>query len=125
MSKRDSVVSKLKSTLIAEKAAVKKKLSSLDDKIAKADKVFPDNGVTVDSKPEKIKKETVKRDSFTFPLSDYDLIKKLQNRSLSLGINTNKSEILRAALHHIDVASDEVFLSRVKGIEKIKVGRKG
>ena len=67
MSKRDNVVNKLKSTLIAEKAAVKKKLSSLDDKIAKAEKVFPDGHEITESKTEKPKKEVVKRDSFTFP----------------------------------------------------------
>ncbi len=65
----------------------------------------------------------VVRDSFTMPQSDYELITALKNRSLKSGIQTTKSEILRAGLLALSQMTETEFVSNIENVEKIKTGR--
>ncbi|NNM83520.1 MAG: hypothetical protein HKL98_13095 [Burkholderiales bacterium] len=79
------------------------------------------------SKPAKAEKAAkpakVKRDSFTFPESDYEKISELKKTCLAMGINAKKSEILRAGLHALAALDQEGLKSMVSRVEKIKTGR--
>lgn len=68
-------------------------------------------------------KEKVVRDSFTMPQSDYELISMLKTRSLNSGVQTTKSEILRAGLLALEQMNETDFLDKLRIVEKIKTGR--
>jgi hypothetical protein len=63
------------------------------------------------------------RDSFTFPDADYQKISELKKLFLSLGINTKKSEILRAGLHALGSLDKARLKEVISKVEKIKPGR--
>ncbi len=76
------------------------------------------------AKAEKVAKPAkVKRDSFTFPESDYEKISELKKTCLAMGINAKKSEILRAGLHALAALGKEELKAMVSRVEKIKTGR--
>jgi hypothetical protein len=65
----------------------------------------------------------VVRDSFTMPVSDYELIGALKQRCLGLGIAIKKSELLRAGLATLRRLSDESLAQVVAAVESVKTGR--
>jgi hypothetical protein len=65
----------------------------------------------------------VKRDSFTMPVADYELIATLQNRCLKAQTRANKSEILRAGLIALSALSEEDLAALVESLPKVKTGR--
>ena len=126
MARRD-MKSALKGSLIKEEQAIK-------DRFEKAESLFikerePAAPTQIKEKQEKgsvpkISPEVkVIRDSFTMPLSDYELITLLKKRSISLGVEITKSEILRAGLKALESMQAEEFLSKIAAVEKIKTGR--
>lgn len=74
---------------------------------------------------EHTKEDRVKvvRDSFTMPQTDYELITLLKRRSLQFGVETNKSEILRAGLLALNQMTEDEFLDKIRIVEKVKTGR--
>lgn len=67
--------------------------------------------------------QKVIRDAFTMPAEDHCLFSVIQQRCLSLGIATTKSEILRAALNHLSSLEDKAIIKVIKAVPKIKAGR--
>lgn len=65
----------------------------------------------------------VRRDTFTFPRSDYQIIETLKEQCLRAGVAVSKSEIIRAGLHALKNLDETQLLEVVKGIEKIKTGK--
>jgi len=120
--KRKSVVEQLKKSLIQEKASVQTKLASLDSKIAKAEAVFSEK-ISENKSDIKNTVMKVKRDTFTFPESDYKIIETIINKAMSMTIKVNKSEVLRAGLLAISELHDDNLRSIISRVEKIKVGR--
>jgi len=122
MPKKD-IRSALRSSLSVEE-------KSVQDRFEKAETLLGDNkgedkrdissGKTKTRPPEKIK---VVRDSFTMPQTDYELITALKKRSLESGIQTTKSEILRAGLLALNQMTNVEFISKIETVEKIKTGR--
>ncbi len=76
-----------------------------------------------DSKPAKVKKAKLVRDSFTMPELEYAQITVLKKRCLDAGIPAKKSEILRAAVANLAKLSDTTLLAAVRRVEVIKTGR--
>lgn len=114
------------------KSALKNSLSveekSVQDRFEKAETLFGDSKQESLSRDKKLKhkeqeKVKVVRDSFTMPQTDYELITALKNRSLNSGVQTTKSEILRAGLLALDQMTDTDFLDKLENVEKIKTGR--
>lgn len=68
--------------------------------------------------------ERVKRDSFTMPLPDYELIGRLQERCLKAGVSANKSEMLRAGLAALDAMTEEELTAIVRRLDRVKTGRR-
>ena len=119
MVKRDMKTA-LKGSLLMEEKTVK-------DRFEKAETLLGEKNETKISEKgiEKQYEERVKvvRDSFTMPQTDYDLITLLKRRSLQSGVETNKSEILRAGLLSLNQMTERDFLEKIQTVEKIKTGR--
>ncbi len=112
------------------KSALKNSLSveekSVQDRFEKAETLFGDNkmeGLSPEIKIRREEKIKVVRDSFTMPQTDYELITALKKRSLESGIQTTKSEILRAGLSALNQMTEVEFVSKIEAVEKIKTGR--
>ena len=111
--------SALKNSLSVEEESVRKRFE-------KAENLFGGDGDKQGSAiPEnKLRhKEKVVRDSFTMPQADYDLITTLKTRSLNSGVQTTKSEILRAGLLALEQMNETEFLEKIRVVDKIKTGR--
>ena len=65
----------------------------------------------------------VKRDSFTMPLADYELIAALQKKCLNAQTRASKSEILRAGLMALAAMTEEDLARVVEELPKVKTGR--
>ncbi len=112
------------------KSALKNSLSveekSVQDRFEKAETLLGDNkkeGLSAEIKIQREEKIKVVRDSFTMPQTDYELITALKKRSLESGIQTTKSEILRAGLSALNQMTEVEFVSKIEAVEKIKTGR--
>ena len=68
--------------------------------------------------------ERVKRDSFTMPVVDHELIAMLQKRCMRSAINATKSEILRAGLAALCAMGDTELTDLVGALPKVKTGRR-
>ena len=75
-------------------------------------------------KPPKEPKEKAVRDAFTFPPGDHALFAIIQKKALEAGVQINKSEIIRAGLHLLNVMSNKDLVRALGQIEKLKTGRK-
>ncbi len=69
-------------------------------------------------------KEEVIRANFTVLQSDIDLIAEVKKRCLLLGIETNKSELVRAGISVLAKLSDTKLRETLAGLPKPKIGRK-
>ena len=65
----------------------------------------------------------VKRDSFTMPEEDYELIQKTINRLMKSGVLPNKGEVLRAGLKALNAMPVNELKQVAEEVEKIKTGR--
>ena len=95
MAKRDMKAA-LKNSIAVEEQSVQNRFEKAETLLGESrrEKLPADAKKLLQEENEK--KEKVVRDSFTMPQSDYELIAALKSRSLNSGIQTNKSEILRA-----------------------------
>lgn len=91
---------------------------SVDERFAKAETVLARKSAA--KPPVQVK---VIRDSFTMPVSDHELITTIKKRCMSAGIDTNKSEILRAGLAALDGMNDKELSALFEGLTKVKTGR--
>lgn len=116
---KKSLADSLSNSIDQEKTAV-------DKRFEKADQVFnvdnPKGEVKKTETPKK-KPEKVVRDGFTMPVSDKQLINDIKLKGLSLGLETNKSEIIRAGLRALNDLSDAKLKTILKSVPKIKTGR--
>jgi hypothetical protein len=78
---------------------------------------------TKEEKPAKVKKPKLVRDSFTIPETDFALFASIKKRLLAAGVESKKSEILRAALANLAKLNDSQLASAIGLIERIKTGR--
>jgi hypothetical protein len=85
-------------------------------KIAGEDNVAPET----DKPPAK---EKVVRDTFSFPISDHQLIITLRKQCLRAGVEISRSEIIRAGLYALKEMSEANLLETVGKIEHIKTGK--
>jgi hypothetical protein len=69
-------------------------------------------------------KEEMVRANFTVLQSDLKLIDAIKKRCLLLGIETNKSELIRAGIDSLTKLSDTKLRDTLANLPKPKVGRK-
>lgn len=75
------------------------------------------------SKPAKIKKPKLVRDSFTIPKAEYSVLVDLKERAAKLASPAKKSELLRAGVKALAAMSDAAFVAALKAVPMIKTGR--
>lgn len=102
-------VVRTKKAVIASKAAVKPVAKT----VAKA----------APTKPTKVKKPKMVRDSFTFPKAEYEVLDALKLRAAKLGKPVKKTELLRAGIKAIAAMSDSALLAALQAVPSLKTGR--
>jgi len=98
---------------------------SLDDETAAVEKRFSDADRFTAGKaarPARSPRQTIVRDTFSFPRGDHDLIAELRHRCFSAGFSATKSELVRAGLHALVAMPAPVFADTIAGVEKLKPG---
>jgi len=68
--------------------------------------------------------ERVTRHTFTLLASDIERIQKIKKKCLVLGLETHKSELLRAGLIALTELADQELINLLSTLPKIKTGRK-
>lgn len=94
----------------------------IEERFIKADGIFsPSLEKTVITE---IKKplEQVIRDTFSMPKTDGDLITEVRLRCMRAGIDTTRSEIVRAGIRHIAQLPPDELCKLISRIEKLKPG---
>lgn len=116
-------------------ASIASEARSVEDRFAKADKLFGGGQAEPEASPElpdgaeegrapaPTPKERVVRDSFSFPPHDHQRIDALLSDVLRHGIRSNKSEIVRAGLIAFEQLPADQRNQIVQGLEKPKQGR--
>lgn len=116
------------------KAALSKSIenerATVEDRFAKAETILG-GGQKVPKAPEEKKprpkpkpvRPKVIRDSFTLPENDYRLITKIKQECMRSGIDTNKSEIVRAGLKVLADMNRRELQEAFATVDKIKTGR--
>ena len=99
-------------------ATLQEEEKSVDARFAKAETVLARKSTIRSAAQVK-----VIRDSFTMPVTDRDLISTIKKRCMRAGIDTNKSEILRAGLAALDNMNDKELTVLFEGLTKVKTGR--
>ena len=126
---RKKIKSALSASLKAEDQAVKDRFERaetiLKENQSLSNQANSDTSTSSDEEAKSTPKKRVIRDSFTLPESDYELIKTLKSRYLSLAINVNKSEVIRAGLHALNQMSDPELVSVIESLIRVKTGRPG
>ncbi len=75
------------------------------------------------TKPVKLKKPKLVRDSFTMPKLEYNVLDELKQRAIKLLCPAKKSELMRAGIKALASMPDNVFLTALKAVPAIKTGR--
>ena len=75
------------------------------------------------TKPSKVKKPKLVRDSFTIPKDEYVVIDSLKLRGGKLSQAVKKSELLRAGIKALAAMSDIQFKAALSNVPTIKTGR--
>ncbi len=126
----NNMINSLTSSLKDEKKSVASRFDKADSffnedskKDEKKRTVKSKKTTPLKSKSPEIKVEKVVRDAFSMPFSYRGLIDQILTRSMKMGINTNKSEIVRAGIHALLDMSDNKLKEIIKAVPKIKTGR--
>ena len=81
--------------------------------------------VKTDKKKDKPEKVKVVRDSFTIPKTEYAQIAAMKKRAVDLGLETKKSELIRAGLALLASTSEAAFRKALGNVPTLKTGRPG
>ncbi len=65
----------------------------------------------------------IMRDGFTMPKEDIALINQLKLRCMKIGVDVNKSELVRAGLHALNNSRDNELKAVISDLPKIRAGR--
>ncbi|MBD2078353.1 hypothetical protein [Leptolyngbya sp. FACHB-17] len=123
---RKDMKSALTSSLKAEDAAVRdrfERAESLLSDLRTEEPVVPPTPAPIVEKVEEKEQPKVKRDSFTIPVSDYEIIDTIRKRCLACALNVNKSEVIRAGLHALQNMTNTELIAMMESLEKVKTGR--
>ena len=101
----------------APRAATKRHAASSADAPAKAPRSIP---VATDAIALPTPKQKLVRDTFTFPKTEYAVLRELKQRAAQLGRPAKKSEILRAGLGVLNAMSDAAFNGALAAVPTLK-----
>lgn len=75
------------------------------------------------SKPGKVKKPKMVRDSLTIPKLEYAVLDALKLRAAKLASPVKKTELIRAGIKAIAAMPDAAFLAAIRAVPSLKTGR--
>lgn len=108
------------------KDALKKSLQTeerhVEERFTKADGIFSVSTNKNETSEPKKPLEQVIRDTFSMPKRDGDLITEVRLRCMRAGIDTTRSEIVRAGIRHLAKLPADELCKIIEGIEKLKPG---
>ena len=108
------------------KDALKKSLQTeekhVEERFTKADGIFTVPTTKNENLEPKKPIEQVVRDTFSMPKKDGDLITEVRLRCMRAGIDTTRSEIVRAGIRHLAQLPSEDLCRLIESIEKLKPG---
>lgn len=105
----------------ALKQSLAQEAEHVEQRFDVAEKLFSKN-LKETAEPQK-PRERVVRDTFSMPLNDYELIDKVKQRCLRLGLDTTRSEIVRAGIKHLSEIAEDNLTEILAKIVKLKPGR--
>lgn len=114
----------LKSTITAEENMVQRKPSTLEQKLAAADKLSNSTSSEEAVKAIISKTDRAVTKTFTFRQSDLDLLDNIIDRFLDIREKINKSEVLKLGLHVLSTMSNDELKEAIRNIERLTPGRK-
>jgi hypothetical protein len=119
MKKLKSIKEQLIATTQSAKEESENRLNNLDlnERINRAETII------LGEKTKKIVSEKTVRDAFTLQQIDIKMIKDIKQKCLQLGIEVNKSLIVRAGILVLSDMSTEDLHNLIKRLPKVKVGR--
>lgn len=120
MQKRKNIKDQLISTTKSSKLATEERLNQLDlnERIDKAEAVIHGK-----KKGKELNTEKAIRDAFTMQRSDIVAIKEIRKNCLSVGLDVNKSIIVRAGILALKDMSIDDLNEIINRLPKIKIGR--
>jgi len=99
------------------RAAAKRSAAAIPDVPAKATRsITIAIGAIAFPKP----KQKLVRDTFTFPKTEYAVLRELKQRAAQLARPAKKSEILRAGLGVLNAMSDTAFVAALTAVPSLK-----
>ena len=108
------------------KASVKKTpVTQISAPIPAQVKAMKPAPVKTDKKKDKPEKVKVVRDSFTIPKTEYAQIAAMKKRAMDQGMETKKSELIRAGLALLATTTDAAFRKALGNVPTLKTGRPG
>ena len=126
--KKKSIVDSLSRSIEEEEKTIDRRFEKADEYFSMAEAAMKSRtqgrSEKEPPKPEpRVMIEKVIRDGFSMPVSDQKLIQDIRTKSIKLGVETNKSEIVRAGLRALMELPDDKLVGLLKSIPKIKTGR--
>ncbi len=113
----------------ALKNSLKTEQKHVEERFTKADGIFSVPVEKIEPKvqlkevqEEKKPLEQVIRDTFSMPKKDGDLITEVRLRCMRAGIDTTRSEIVRAGIRHLANLPANELCKLIETIEKLKPG---
>lgn len=106
----------------ALKSSLKTEEKYVEERFIKADNIFSIASEKQAIESTKKQAELVIRDTFSMPKEDGELISEVRLRCMRAGIDTTRSEIVRAGIRQLAKLSHEELYKLVEGIEKLKPG---
>ena len=105
----------------ALKNSLKNEERHIEERFTKADGIFS-NSIEKESKELLDAKDLVIRDTFSMPKKDADLISEVRLKCMKAGIDTTRSEVVRAGIRHLSKLKSEELCKMIEDIEKLKPG---
>jgi hypothetical protein len=106
----------------ALKQSLKTEEQRIEERFSKAEGIFTS---PIEKEPETIIKkisDPLIRDTFSMPKKDNDLIGEVKMRCMRAGVDTTKSEIVRAGIRQLAKLPADELCRLVESVEKLKPG---
>ena len=115
--RKSSATDRTATKAAAPRAAAKRAAAASPDAPAKAPRsITVANDAIALPKP----KQKLVRDTFTFPKTEYAVLRELKQRAAQLARPAKKSEILRAGLGVLNAMSDTAFMAALAAVPSLK-----
>lgn len=121
--KKNSMKSALKQSLVQEAEHVEQRFDVAEKLFSRNLKENEDFQKQIKEQKSDISRQRVVRDTFSMPSSDCELIGEVKQRCLRLGMDTTRSEIVRAGIKYLSEVAENDLMEIIGKVVKLKPGR--